>query len=64
MNQSFCITYTFGKLPQKIEFENEQQFNEFLDSDKIKLLNNKDVSNVVFHCGTSTFSLNELIGIY
>ena len=64
MNQSFCITYTFGKLPQKIEFDDEQQFNEFLDSDKIKLLSSKDVSNVVFHCGTSTFSLNELIGVY
>lgn len=64
MNQSFCITYMFGKLPQKIEFDNEEQFNEFLNSDKIKLLNNKDVSNVVFHCGNSTFSLNELIGVY
>jgi len=61
---NFCITYTFGKLPQKIEFENEQQFNEFLDSDKIKLLSSKDVSNVVFHCGNSTYSLNELIGVY
>jgi len=64
MKSSFCITYTFGKLPQKIEFENEQQFNEFLDSDKIKLLNKDSVDNVVFHCGNSTFSLNELIGEY
>jgi hypothetical protein len=54
----------FGKLPQKIEFENEQQFNEFLDSDKIKLLNKDSVTNVVFHMGNSTFSLNELIGEY
>ena len=61
---NFCITYTFGKLPQKIEFDNEEQFNEFLDSDKIKLLSSKDVSNVVFHCGNCTYSLNELIGIY
>jgi hypothetical protein len=61
---NFCITYTFGKLPQKIEFENEQQFNEFLDSDNIKLLNKESVTNVVFHMGTSTFSLNELIGEY
>lgn len=64
MNQSFCITYTFGKLPQKIEFDNEEQFNEFLNSDKIKLLNKDSVDNVVFHCGNSTFSLNELIGEY
>ena len=64
MSQSFCITYLFGKLPQKIEFDNEQQFNEFLDSDKIKLLSKDSVSNVVFHMGNSTFSLNELIGEY
>jgi hypothetical protein len=64
MKSSFCITYTFGKLPQKIEFDNEEQFNEFLDSDKIKLLNKDSVTNVVFHMGTSTFSLNELIGEY
>ena len=64
MKSSFCITYTFGKLPQKIEFDNEEQFNEFLDSDKIKLLNKDSVTNVVFHCGNSTFSLNELIGEY
>ena len=54
----------FGKLPQKIEFQNEQQFNEFLDSDNMKLLNKDSVTNVVFHCGNSTFSLNELIGEY
>jgi len=64
MKSSFCITYTFGKLPQKIEFENEQQFNEFLDSDKIKLLNKDSVTNVVFHCNNRTFSLKELTGEY
>jgi len=64
MKSTFCITYTFGKLPQKIEFDDEEQFNEFLNSDKIKLLNKDSVSNVVFHMGTSTFSLNELIGEY
>ena len=54
----------YGKLPQKIEFDNEAQFNEFLDSDKIKLLSKPSIENVVFHMGTNTFSLKELIGEY
>jgi hypothetical protein len=64
MKSSFCITYTFGKLYQKIDFANEEEFNEFVNSEKVKLLNDKNVSNVVFHCDHSTFSLKELIGEY
>ena len=64
MNENFCITYSIGSTPYKLEFANQDEYNEFINSDKIKLLNNKEVTNVVFHCGTTTFSLNELIGIY
>ena len=64
MNENFCITYSIGTTPYKLEFASEEQYNEFINSDKIKLLNNKEVTNVVFHCGNSTFSLNELIGTY
>ena len=64
MNENFCITYSIGATPYKLEFANEDEYNEFINSDKIKLLNNKEVTNVVFHCGNSTFSLNELIGAY
>ena len=64
MNESFCITYSIGATPYKLEFANEDEYNEFINSDKIKLLNNSEVKNVVFHCGNSTFSLNELIGVY
>jgi len=64
MNENFCITYSIGATPYKLEFANEEQYNEFINSDKIKLLNQEEVTNVVFHCGNSTFSLNELIGEY
>ena len=64
MNENFCITYSIGTSRHKIEFANEDEYNEFLNSDKINLLNNKEITNVVFHCGNSTFSLNELIGTY
>lgn len=64
MSETFCITYMYGKLPQKIEFDSESQFNEFINSDKISLLNKSSVSDVVFHVGTSTFSLKELTGQY
>jgi hypothetical protein len=64
MNENFCITYSIGTTPYKLEFANEEQYNEFINSDKIKLLNKEEITNVVFHCGNSTFSLNELIGVY
>tara|TARA_B100001939_G_C16801664_1_gene555939 strand:+ start:570 stop:764 length:195 start_codon:yes stop_codon:yes gene_type:complete len=64
MNENFCITYSIGSSLHKIEFNNEEEYNTFINSDKINLLNNKEVTNVVFHCGNSTFSLNELIGVY
>ena len=64
MNENFCITYMIGSTPYKLEFANEQEYNEFINSDKINLLNKQEVTNVVFHCGNSTFSLNELIGVY
>jgi len=64
MNKNFCITYFVGSSSYKIEFANEQEYNEFINSDKVNLLNKKEVTNVVFHCGNSTFSLNELIGVY
>lgn len=47
-----------------MEFKDEEEYNTFINSDKIKLLNKKGISNVVFHCGNSTYSLNELIGEY
>ena len=53
-----------GKTPYKMEFKDEAEYNTFIHSDKIKSLNNKEITNVVFHCGNSTFSLNELIGVY
>lgn len=53
-----------GKTPYKMEFKDEAEYNTFIHSDKINLLNNKEITNVVFHCGNSTFSLNELIGVY
>jgi len=64
MNENFCITYSIGSTPYKLEFANEEEYNEFINSDKITLLNNRDITNVVFHHGVSTFSLNELIGVY
>ena len=64
MNENFCITYSIESSFHKIEFSSEEEYEEFINSDKIKLLNNKEVANVVFHCGNSTFSLNELIGVY
>jgi hypothetical protein len=64
MKENFCITYKFGNLDQKIDFDNEEQFNEFLNSEKLKLLSKPSVSNVVFHMGSNTFSLKELIGEY
>lgn len=64
MNENFCITYSIGSTPYKLEFANEDEYNEFINSDKINLLNKQEVTNVVFHCGNSTFSLNELIGTY
>ena len=64
MNENFCITYSIGATPYKLEFANEEEYNEFINSDKIKLLNKEEITNVVFHCGNSTFSLNELIGVY
>lgn len=64
MKENFCITYKFGNLDQKIDFDNEAQFNEFLNSEKLKLLSKPSVDNVVFHIGTHTFSLKELIGEY
>lgn len=64
MNENFCITYSIGETPYKLEFANEQEYNEFINSDKITLLNNREITNVVFHHGNSTFSLNELIGVY
>ena len=53
-----------GNTPYKMEFKDEEEYNTFINSDKIKLLSNKEVTNVVFHCGNSTYSLNELIGAY
>ena len=64
MNENFCITYSIGTTPYKLEFKSEEEYNTFINSDKINLLNDKEVTNVVFHCGTTTFSLNELIGNY
>lgn len=64
MNENFCITYMIGSSHYKMEFKDEKEYNEFINSDKIKLLNKKEVTNVVFHCGTTTYSLNELIGTY
>ena len=64
MNENFCITYSIGTTPYKLEFANEDEYNEFINSDKIRLLNKEEITNVVFHCGNSTFSLNELIGVY
>ena len=64
MNENFCITYYIGTTPYKLEFKSEEEYNTFINSDKINLLNNEEVTNVVFHCENSTFSLNELIGIY
>ena len=53
-----------GNVPYKLEFKNENEYNDFINSEKVKLLNKKEISNVVFHCGNSTYSLNELIGSY
>ena len=64
MNENFCITYSIGETPYKLEFANEEEYNEFINSDKITLLNNREITNVVFHHGVSTISLNELIGVY
>ena len=64
MNNTFCITYTIGTTPYKLEFTNEDEYNEFINSSRITLLNKKDVTNVVFHCGNKTYSLKELIGVY
>ena len=64
MNENFCITYSIGATPYKLEFKDEEEYNAFINSDKITLLNQQEVTNVVFHCGNSTFSLNELIGVY
>ena len=64
MNENFCITYMIGNVPYKLEFKNENEYNDFINSEKVKLLNKKEISNVVFHCGNSTYSLNELIGSY
>ena len=64
MNENFCITYSIESSSHKIEFSSEEEYEEFINSDKINLLSRPNVSNVVFHCGNSTFSLNELIGAY
>ena len=64
MNENFCITYSIGSTPYKLEFKDEDEYNAFINSDKISLLNKEEITNVVFHCGNSTFSLNELIGVY
>lgn len=64
MKENFCITYMIRDTPYKMEFKDENEYNDFINSDKIKLLNKKEITNVVFHCGNDTYSLNELIGIY
>jgi hypothetical protein len=64
MNENFCITYLIESSSHKIEFANEEDYEAFINSDKINLLNRSNVTNVVFHCGNSTFSLDELIGAY